>query len=127
MIGVGGVKLINSEKYDFIFEKYDFMVEQYDFMFEQYYFVFEQYDFIFEQWLHSLTILHYFTDKSIKCTCWPGILPLQGSPTGNKKDVLQFFTICYTLLHDLTEKSITCTFWSGILPLQGSPTGKNKR
>ena len=27
-------------------------------------------------------IVHYFTDKSIKCTFWPGFLPLQGTPTG---------------------------------------------
>ena len=29
-------------------------------------------------------MLHHFTLKSITCTFWPGILPLQGSPTGQK-------------------------------------------
>ncbi len=67
------------------------------------------------------TCLLNFTLKFIKYTFWPGILPLQGSPTGQNN---VFFIIFYADLHEFAETSITCTFWPGILPLQGSPTGK---
>ena len=68
-------------------------------------------------------MFHHFTEKSIKCTFWPGFLPLQGTPTGENTSFLLF--IFYTMLHKFTEKSIKCTFWPGFLPLQGTPTGKN--
>ena len=42
------------------------------------------------------TIQYNFTDKYIKCTFWPGMLPLQGTPTGNNN---VFF---YYILHDFT-------------------------
>ena len=64
-------------------------------------------------------MLHHFTLKSIKCTFWPGILPLQGSPTGQKNCFSYYFT-CFTL------NFIKFTFWPGNLPLQGSPTGQKK-
>ena len=40
-------------------------------------------------------ILHEFTDKSIKCTFWLGLLPLQGTPTGKNNGVLIHFTLFY--------------------------------
>ena len=52
-------------------------------------------DYILHYFIIFYTILHNHTDKSIKCTFWPGFLPLQGTPTG-KNNV--FFITCYTIL-----------------------------
>ena len=68
------------------------------------------------------TILRNVTEQSIKCTFWPGFLPLQGTPTGENN---LFFIIFYICFNHFTETSIKCTCWPGILPLQGTPTGKN--
>ena len=38
-------------------------------------------------------ILHNFTEQSIKCTFWPGMLPLQGTPTGKNNGFLLYFTL----------------------------------
>ena len=64
----------------------------------------------------------YFILKSIKCTFWLGMLPLQGTPAGKN---IVCFIILYTILHNFTETSIKYIFWLGFLPLQGTPTGKN--
>ena len=37
----------------------------------------------------------YFILKSIKCTFWLGILPLQGTPTGKNKVFLLYYTLFY--------------------------------
>ena len=71
------------------------------------------------------SIFHYFTEKSIKSTFWPGFLPLQGTPTGENNVFLFFFIRFYSMFHHFTEKSIKCTCLPGLLPLQGTPTGKN--
>ena len=59
-------------------------------------------------WYHILSyfiifysIFHNFTEKSIKCTFWPGFLPLQGTPTGKNNGFLHHVSLFYRKIYKM--------------------------